>query len=688
MVRRQSLGSPQAFRHELVSLMLALEWEPLSQWIFDGCDEEVEYSALCAVAGHHLKFKDIEFKSREGSGDEYLVIYTGHNDVKRILDGGMYLLGMSSKLHASSFTENMQIDLLGDPFEKTRRWFNKNVNPWWDRIRRIDEEKKKFVALVKSLVVGSDIIASAVLKNEDPVKWVDGTLGRTCSTNDLYNIVEKRLCGKPPRPFQDDVKNSTCRVTFVNAGCGTGKTVAAYLWAAEKFRERPRKLFICYPTTGTATEGYKDYALDADVDSHLIHSRAGVDLDRILESDPSDDSEESTAKYSSLSAYDVPMAVATADTVLGLIQNNRTGLFSFPAIGEAAFVFDEIHTYDNKLFGALLRFLDTFPSLPVLLMTASIQNHRILAIEGLLSRRGERLHTVRGPKELEDAKRYTLHAHGNDLPWSEVRDVLDGGEKVLWVANTVERACEIAEAARSYLKGLQRSIKPQLYHSRYKYIDRVERHRSVVDGFDRKKNGGPVFAVTTQVCEVSLDISADLLVTDVAPVPALIQRMGRVNRHLELPHVTPKHVYAIEPSTSSPYEEGSLRPARKWIGKLECQAAVSQADLDSAFRSIEAEEVEQDITTDSRWLDGGPFSTVGPLRENGYTISVIMKEDLQHVMKRGSKGIDSKELIKYTIPMLLHPVATEIHGWRRLNNVLIAPAGRIRYSDTEGGVWS
>src|SRR5690606_13576182 len=74
MVRRRSDGITQAFRHELVSMMLALEWEPLSRWVFDGCSEDVVYSALCAVAGHHLKFKDGEFTPREGSGDECLVV--------------------------------------------------------------------------------------------------------------------------------------------------------------------------------------------------------------------------------------------------------------------------------------------------------------------------------------------------------------------------------------------------------------------------------------------------------------------------------------------------------------------------------------------------------------------------------------------------------------------------------------
>src|SRR5699024_9311777 len=73
----------------------------------------------------------------------------------------------------------------------------------------------------------------------------------------------------------------------------------------------------------------------------------------------------------------------------------------------------------------------------------------------------------------------------------------------------------------------QRGFGARLYHSRFKYVDRVQRHGDVIDAF---RAPGSTLASTTQVAEMSLDLSADLLVTDLAPVPALIQRLGRLNR--------------------------------------------------------------------------------------------------------------------------------------------------------------
>ena len=66
-------------------------------------------------------------------------------------------------------------------------------------------------------------------------------------------------------------------------------------------------------------------------------------------------------RIDSLRAWDRQAIVCTVDTVLGLLQNQRRPLYPFPAIVAGSFVFDEIHSYDARLFGSLLRFLKTFP---------------------------------------------------------------------------------------------------------------------------------------------------------------------------------------------------------------------------------------------------------------------------------------------------------------------------------------
>src|SRR5262249_33867896 len=155
---------------------------------------------------------------------------------------------------------------------------------------------------------------------------------------------------------------------------------------------------------------------------------------------------------------------------------------------------------------------------PLLLMTASLQAHRLDAVKRVCAESGPVFATVEGPGDLEQIPRYRLVRATLEAAWSEVVSALASGRRLLWVVNTVDRAMELYRQVR------KRGDWPVVaYHSRFRYGDRVRKHKTVVDAF--KGNQGPFLAITTQVCEVSLDLSADLLVTDLAPVPAMIQRL-------------------------------------------------------------------------------------------------------------------------------------------------------------------
>jgi CRISPR-associated endonuclease/helicase Cas3 len=95
------------------------------------------------------------------------------------------------------------------------------------------------------------------------------------------------------------------------------------------------------------------------------------------------------------------------------------------------------------------------------------------------------------------------------------------GTLSLAVVNTVTRAREIHAA----LEG-QTSAELVLLHSRFRAADRAAHMRKL--GLPLPPAGRII--VATQVIEAGMDISADLLLTDIAPYAALVQRFGRVNR--------------------------------------------------------------------------------------------------------------------------------------------------------------
>ena len=92
-----------------------------------------------------------------------------------------------------------------------------------------------------------------------------------------------------------------------------------------------------------------------------------------------------------------------------------------------------------------------------------------------------------------------------------------------------------------------------------------------------------MLAATTQVAEMSLDLSADLLVCELAPVPAMIQRMGRLNRFEEKPSLVCKALF-IQPDNSRPYRQDELRGAIEWLELLHDASPKIPEGLGKLFR--------------------------------------------------------------------------------------------------------
>ena len=188
-------------------------------------------------------------------------------------------------------------------------------------------------------------------------------------------------------------------------------------------------------------------------------------------------------KIESLDLWGTPLVVGTADTVLGLMANARRSVYSFPAIMQAAIVFDEIHAYDEELFGHLLMFLETFPRIPVLLTTASLPEARRKAIEKVRCD----LRIVNGPEAHEIRRRYGPPDLVNeDDVWQHIRNCLKDPSlgKVLWVRNQVEWAVRSYRDCHARLSDLGPSI--GLYHARFRYKDRTRVHTDVIRRFKRK----------------------------------------------------------------------------------------------------------------------------------------------------------------------------------------------------------
>lgn len=112
-----------------------------------------------------------------------------------------------------------------------------------------------------------------------------------------------------------------------------------------------------------------------------------------------------------------------------------------------------------------------------------------------------------------------------------IGQALIGGGVVAVVRNTVRRAQEAA----GLLRGEFPDAEVVLVHSRFLAVDRAAQERALRDRLGRPPGAhrpSRMIVVGTQVLEQSLDVDFDLLITDLAPADLVLQRVGRLHRHV------------------------------------------------------------------------------------------------------------------------------------------------------------
>ena len=170
----------------------------------------------------------------------------------------------------------------------------------------------------------------------------------------------------------------------------------------------------------------------------------------------------------------------------------------------------------------------------------------------------------------------------------------DPGTLSLMVVNTVDRAQTLFKRLKIQLKKYkpvqnhedaretsssdlpaQEFVMPEivLIHSRFRPEDRQQH----VDMLLAKPGDGGTIAITTQVVEAGVDVSARLLVTDLAPWSSMVQRFGRCNRKGEFQDAK---VCVVDPLTPLPYEEDELNVAKKRLQALSNVGPASLPDTD------------------------------------------------------------------------------------------------------------
>lgn len=515
----------------------------------------------------------------------------------------------------------------------------------------------RLVAAAKAGLIAADAAASGLVR-EDEEHGIDRWISCVASQPDLSRqeivreILEKRgaeIAETTRRPFelrglQVGIATRGPRVVL-RAACAAGKTLAAWNWAASQADAcRIGRVVFLYPTRGTATEGFRDYVSWApSAETALVTGTARYELEAMA-ANPSDkagsrvpDWTEADDRLRALALWNRRWFSATVDQFLGFLEHQRTSICLLPVLSDAALIVDEVHSFDDRMFASLVEFLRTFDG-PVLCMTATLQPARVRALEkaGMsaypsATDRAE----LADLEDEEQAPRYSIRrSPSTDAALTEAIAAAREGKRVLWVANTVAR-CQAVHAR------LTDELTPEVlaYHSRFRLVDRKHVHDDVVARF-RPGASGVAVAVTTQVCEMSLDLDADVLVTELAPIPCLVQRLGRANRRPAHGSDFRATVRVIEPSSHLPYEQDEMRAARSFLQDVSGDD-VSQSALATA---LEAHAIDQrEVAASARFLESGWFATPGSFRdEDAFTQACVLDEDLAAIeeLRRARRAVD------------------------------------------------
>lgn len=636
----------QTLRHEHLSALF-MHLPPIWRWL--SAAKGVDVPAIAAaVLSHHLKAaEDAADAARapvwgQPQKDQRTVpVFFDHPDVAKTL---------------ASLADVLRLGPAPAPI----------LEPWslggeaWDRARtegvsmarRLrrdpDDARRRLVMALKAGLIAADSAASALVRERIEIEeWIANVADASplLPTDVDEHILNPRIraieqkTGQPfeMRSFQREITEIGPRGLLLSA-CGTGKTLAAWSWARAQLRSRPAgRIIFLYPTRGTANEGFRDYVAWApEADASLVHSSARYELDQMRDNPPDAGRGKSfvlsdaQSRLFALGLWSKRYFSATVDQFLGFLEHQYTGMCLLPALADSVVIIDEVHSFDDHLFDNLVRFLAVF-DVPVLCMTATLPADRRRPLE--------KVGLVTYPRadapdpmllELESKPRYRLtRISGEEEAIDLCVKAYEARRRVLWVVNTVARCQDIADR-------VERSLETEVlcYHSRYVLSDRRKRHQKTVEAFQQLDL--PAAAVTTQVCEMSLDLDADVLISEHAPVPSLIQRFGRANRHLRRERAD-LHTYA--PPAALPYERAELAAAERFLADIQGRD-ISQTDLAAGLRHVPP---EHRSNAPARFESGGYYAVPGQLRdieEAGCTAVLDRDVDKVRALLEARKPID------------------------------------------------
>ncbi len=346
--------------------------------------------------------------------------------------------------------------------------------------------------------------------------------------DNLETVLKKSIEGKIHKPvtWNSIQKQASCSNgnLFLSAPTGSGKTEASLLWSANNQNETVgQRVFYVLPYTASINAMYnRQKEIMTDEMVGMLHGKANYFHYKSL-TEREEDYLKRKKKVDNIQSLArklyKPYKILTPFQLLKAFFGIKGFEMQFAEMSNGLFIFDEIHAYDphtTALIATMIEKLHLEYGAKFCIMTATMPQ---FLKEKFLSIFGESFVEIEMSSGERDSSftRHRINLLDGDIHSAMplIKNELSENKKVMIVCNTVKSAQTVYKELESLVKNAL------LLHGRFVLKDREHIESQLENAY---------LLVGTQAIEVSLDLDFDVLFSEPAPIDALIQRFGRVNR--------------------------------------------------------------------------------------------------------------------------------------------------------------